>query len=86
MSRYTNDTDALRQMLTQSVPQTISAFLSVIIVFVMMISMSVWLTILVVVTAGLMLFVSVRVAGGASKYFMGQQEALGRAVTAMWRK
>ncbi len=77
MSRYTNDTDALRQMLTQSVPQTLSAFLSVIIVFVMMISMSVWLTILVVVTAFLMLFVSIRVAGGASKYFIGQQEALG---------
>ena len=77
MSRYTNDTDALRQMLTQSVPQTLSAFMSVIIVFILMISMSVWLTILVVVTAGLMMFISMRVAGSASKYFVGQQEALG---------
>ncbi len=77
MSRYTNDTDSLRQMLIQSVPQTMSAFISVIIVFVMMISMSWHLTLLVVVTAALMLFASTRVATGASKHFVGQQEALG---------
>ena len=77
MSHYTNDTDTLRQMLTQSIPQTFSSLITIVAVFFAMLSLSVWLTIFVVVLAFIMLKVIGKVAGQSGKYFVKQQESLG---------
>ncbi len=79
MSRYTNDTDTLRQFLGQSFVQIISSTLTVISVFVVMLILSPVLTVLVVVMLGVMLW-SVQVLGKRSgMYFRRQQEAIGAA-------
>jgi ATP-binding cassette subfamily B protein len=77
MSYYTNDTDTLRQMITQSIPQILSSVVTVTAVFFSMLSLSLWLTLFVVV----FLFVTFRVVGSVSGksrgYFVSQQKALG---------
>ncbi len=79
MSRYTNDTDTLRQFLGQSFVQIFSSTLTVVSVFVMMLVLSPVLTILVVVMLGVMLW-SVQALGKRSgMYFRRQQEAIGAA-------
>ena len=78
MSRYTNDTDSLRQMISQSIPQTFSSAITVISVFFAMIFTSIPLTLLVLATvAGMMLIVK-KVGGNSAKYFMRQQADLGK--------
>ena len=56
MSHYTNDTDTLRQMLSQSIPQVISSIVTIVAVFCAMLSTSVYLTVLVVVMILIMMF------------------------------
>ena len=77
MSHYTNDTDTLRQMLTQSIPQTFSSLITITAVFFAMLSISVWLTLFVVVLAIIMLKVISKVAGQSGRYFVKQQQSLG---------
>lgn len=77
MSRYTNDTDTLRQMITQSLPQMFSSIITIISVFFAMLTKSLWLTLLVVVFVAFMLFVTGKIAGKSAKYFIKQQESLG---------
>jgi len=77
MSRYTNDTDTLREMVSQSLPNMISAAISVIGVFVMMVVLSWQLTIVVLLVLAVMMFVIKTVGGGASRYFIRQQRELG---------
>ncbi|WP_249293985.1 ABC transporter ATP-binding protein [Fumia xinanensis] len=77
MSHYTNDTDTLRQMLTQSIPQTFSSLITIVAVFFAMLSLSIWLTIFVIVLAFIMLKVIGKVAGQSGRYFVKQQESLG---------
>lgn len=78
MSLYTNDTDAIREMLSNSVAQFISSAITIVGVFASMLYFSWQLTILVVV----MLFVIVKVIGfvgsHSSRGFIAQQKALGR--------
>lgn len=77
MSRYTNDTDALREMLTSSVTSFISSFITVVGVFCMMIYYSWHLTLLVLLMLVVMINV-IRIIGGKSgDYFKNQQAALG---------
>ena len=78
MSYYTNDADTLSQMIGQSLPQFISSMTSVIAVFIAMILTSIPLTIFIVVFIFLMLNVTGRVAGKSGKYFVKQQETLGK--------
>lgn len=78
MSRYTNDTDTLRQMLSQSIPQTFSSIISIVFVFVVMITTSVYLTALVLVTVFVMLRIAKLITGRCGAYFRMQQEALGK--------
>ena len=79
MSLYTNDTDTLREMLSNSIAQFISSAVTIVGVFTMMLCYSWLLTIIVVI----MLVIIVRVIGfiGArsGKGFAAQQKALGRA-------
>ncbi|MDD2414792.1 MAG: ABC transporter ATP-binding protein, partial [Eubacteriaceae bacterium] len=63
MSRYTNDTDTLRQMISQSIPQTFSSLITIISVFCAMLATSLPLTVLVVVTIYLMLKISGKIGG-----------------------
>ncbi len=77
MSRYTNDTDALRQMLTQSVPQVLNSCITVVVVFVSMLTISFWLTLVVIAFVVIILLVVRKIAGGSSRYFVIQQIALG---------
>ena len=78
MSLYTNDTDAIREMLSNSVAQFISSAITIVGVFASMLYFSWQLTILVVV----MLFVIVKVIGFVGSHsgrgFIAQQKALGR--------
>ena len=77
MSRYTNDIDTLRNMMSQSVPQLISSGITVVGVFVMMLVLSIPLTILVVLMM-LTIFGVIKLVGGKSAlYYRNQQRAIG---------
>lgn len=77
MSRYTNDTDTLRQMLSQSIPQMFSSAISIVTVFFAMVSISIPLTILVLAVVAFMMLVTKKIGGKSANFFMKQQKALG---------
>ncbi len=77
MSCYTNDTDTLRQMISQGVPQILSSVITMASVFVSMLMLSVPLTVLVVVMLFFMLWAIQAVGGRSAKYFVEQQMSLG---------
>ncbi|MEE1057289.1 MAG: ABC transporter ATP-binding protein [Acutalibacteraceae bacterium] len=77
MSHYTNDTDTLRQMLSQSLPQMFSSIISIVSIFITMLTTSWMLTIVVLIFVVLMLFIVQMVAGKSGKYFVEQQKSLG---------
>ena len=79
MSRYTNDIDALRQLVSQAVPTFIRCGVIIISVLSIMIYYSVCLTIVVVLGVFVMLTVSGKFGGGSAKYLMRQQMSLGKA-------
>ena len=76
MSHYTNDTDTLRQMIAQALPQVFSSIISIVAVFVAMLSQSLWLTLTVVLFTMLIMWVTGRVSGKSSKFFVKQQQSL----------
>ncbi|HBR03773.1 MAG TPA: multidrug ABC transporter ATP-binding protein, partial [Ruminiclostridium sp.] len=78
MSRYTNDIDTLREMISQSIPNLFSSALSVIGVFVMMLVLSPVLTILVVLMLILMLYIIKTIGSKSGMYFMKQQKEIGK--------
>lgn len=77
MSHYTNDTDTLRQMISQSVPQVISSVVTIISVLIMMLVLSIPLTIFVVIAVFLILQVTGKVTAKSGSYFVKQQVAIG---------
>lgn len=78
MSIYTNDTDAIRQLISQSIPQAYASFVAILTLLVAMLVSSIWLTLVVLAGVAVMV-VTIRLIGGKSaKYFMRQQIALGR--------
>ncbi|MBQ2931805.1 MAG: ABC transporter ATP-binding protein [Clostridia bacterium] len=77
MSRYTNDADTLRQMITQSIPHTFSSVITIISVLVAMISTSIPLTLVVLCIVALILLVSKKITGRSSGFFVAQQKSLG---------
>lgn len=77
MSHYTNDTDTLRQMISQSMPQMFSSIVSMLAVFFAMLYLSVGLTLFVAVFTVLILKVLKSIAGRSSVFFMRQQDTLG---------
>ena len=78
MSIYTNDVDTLRQLISQSLPQIINSVITVVSVFVSMIILSVPLTILTLVMIGVTLLATKYFAGFSSRYFLAQQQDLGK--------
>ncbi|MBR2764770.1 MAG: ABC transporter ATP-binding protein [Blautia sp.] len=77
MSVYTNDIDTLRQMISQSIPQMINSSITIVSVLTSMIILSVPLTVLTLLMVGVMLKVSMTLAGKSGSYFMEQQRNLG---------
>ncbi|BCJ95997.1 ABC transporter [Anaerocolumna cellulosilytica] len=78
MSRYTNDTDTIREMLSNSVANFISSVITVSSVFIMMILFSWQLTILVVIMLFIMLNIIKKLGGKSGAYFKEQQIHLGK--------
>ena len=76
MSHYTNDTDTLRQMVSQVLPQSISSVITLTVVFITMLSCSVWLTLIMVAGTFLMLKATMKIGTGSAKFFVKQQESL----------
>jgi len=77
MSRYTSDIDTLRQMVSQSIPQTVSSIVMLVVVFVSLLQTSWMLTIVMMFTVTALVFITKFLAGKAGKYFIGQQQSLG---------
>ncbi len=78
MSTYTNDTDTLRQMISQSMPQVLNSFITIVSVFISMVILSIPLTIVTLLMIAVMLVVTKKVAGLSSQYFLEQQKNLGK--------
>ena len=77
MSYYTNDVDTLRQMLSQSIPQTVSSLVAILAVFVAMVVTSPILTLFVLLCLILMLQAVKKIGGNSAKFFIAQQKTLG---------
>ena len=78
MSHFTNDTDTLQQMLSQSVPQMFSSLVTIIAVFVAMLVTNVWLTVFVLLGIAVMLVVVRKIGGQSARFFLEQQTSLGK--------
>ena len=78
MSVYTNDVDAMRQMISQSLPQILSSGITIVSVFVMMIVLSVPLTLLTVGMVLLMMFLSTTATRISGKNYVAQQRNIGK--------
>ena len=76
MSLYTNDTDTLRQMISQAIPQALMALFTIVVTFISMLVLSPLLTILAVLIIFLMLFVTGKIGAKSGKYFVRQQMSL----------
>ncbi len=77
MSRFTNDTDTLREMISQGFPQFVSSVTTVVGIFIMMCVLSWQLTVLVLAMLAIMFFVLKKVGGRSARYFAKQQECIG---------
>ena len=77
MSRYTSDIDTMRQMISQSIPQAVSSVITLLVVFITMLTESWLLTIVTMFTVLGVIFVTKTLAGKAGKFFIGQQKSLG---------
>ena len=78
MSIYTNDIDTLRQMVSQSIPQVINSAVTIVSVFTSMVILSAPLTLLTLVMVIVMVFATKYAAGNSGKYFVKQQQNLGK--------
>ena len=78
MSHYTNDIDALRELVSQALPSLLQCIVVLIGVLCVMLYFSVWMTLVLLVGVVCMVFVSKKVGGGSAKYFVRQQRAMGR--------
>ena len=76
MSLYTNDTDTLRQMISQSIPQVLMSFFTIIVTFISMLLLSPLLTVLAVIMIVVMIIVTRVIGGNSGKYFVRQQKSL----------
>ncbi|WP_317636558.1 ABC transporter ATP-binding protein [Xylocopilactobacillus apicola] len=77
MSHFTNDTDTLRQMISQSIPNLGLSAIMFISIFIAMISISPALTLFVVFTLTIMFFITKSLTSKSGKYFTEQQKDLG---------
>jgi len=77
MSVYTNDVDTLRQLISQSIPQTLNSVISLVSTLISMIVLDIPLTLVSLLMVGVMMFVTSKMSNLSGKYFMQQQKDLG---------
>ncbi len=77
MSRFTNDVDAIGEMLNQTVIQMISGIINIVGVLFIMLTENIWLSLVTILMTPVMLFAAITVAKRSSDHFRRQQEALG---------
>ena len=77
MSVYTNDTDTLRQLISQSIPQVIVSFMTIVSVTISMFILNVPLAVLTIACGLLMVYTSKKISAKSGKYFIAQQKQLG---------
>lgn len=77
MSIYTNDVDTLRQLISQSIPQLLNSFVTILTSFISMLVLDIPLTLLTLVMIGIMAFVTSKIAAKSAVYFAKQQRDLG---------
>lgn len=77
MSIYTNDVDTLRQLISQSIPQLLNSFVTILTSFISMMVLDIPLTLLTLVMIGIMAFVTSKIAAKSAAYFAKQQKDLG---------
>ena len=78
MSVYTNDIDTLRQMISQSLPQLVNTVVTLVGVLASMLYLNVPLTVLALAMVGIMLLATKYLTGNSGKYFIKQQQELGK--------
>ncbi len=78
MSVYTNDTDALRQLVSISIPQVFYSCIAALVLFVIMLTYSLWLMFVVFVGVAIMILVAKFVGSRSARYFIKQQEVIGK--------
>ena len=78
MSTYTNDTDAARQLIGQSLPSIFSNVLTLIVSIIVMLTYSLWMFLVVVVCTFAMSFVVKKIGGNSAKFMVAQQMSLAR--------
>jgi len=78
MSHYTNDIDALRELVSQALPSLLQCVIILVSVFFVMLYYSIWMTLILLVGVVAMVIVARKVGGGSAKYFMRQQKAMGK--------
>ena len=78
MSTYTNDTDALRQLISMSIPQVYYSIVAALVLFVIMLLYSLWLMFVVFVGVAIMAAVAKYVGSRSAKYFIRQQAVIGK--------
>ena len=78
MSHYTNDTDTLEQMISQSFPSFISSVVTIISVLLAMFSLNIFMTLFILVFVVFMFFITAKIASKSGQYFVKQQESLGK--------
>lgn len=78
MSRYTNDTDTLRQLISQTIPQTVSSLITIVTVGVSMMLLSWQLFIITIVMMYVMVKISGSIGKKSGKFFAAQQRQLGQ--------
>ena len=78
MSRYTNDTDTLSQMISQSIPQMFSVVTTIVVIFIAMVVTNIYLTLVVILFLGIILLTSKFMTSRSGKYFAKQQESVGK--------
>ena len=78
MSYYTNDIDTLRQLVSQSIPQLLMTTVTVSVLVCVMLTLSVWMSLVVFAGVGIMFFVTGKVGGGSARHFIRQQMAIGK--------
>ena len=77
MSSYTNDTDTLRQMICHAIPHTFSAAITISTIFISMLYLSSWLTLIVLFFVVILMFFTSKIVKKSGKYFVKQQKDLG---------
>lgn len=77
MSYYTNDIDTLRQLISQSIPQLLTSFLTIVALIFYMLFLSVWMTLVVFLGVFAMTMVTKKIGGNSARYFVKQQKAIG---------